>query len=61
MKDANVQITCWYLVFKLEVVHRPRAQMEMVDYLYHHKACHLMAYCFTIGLLKYIINNSDLI
>lgn len=36
MKDANGCIMQWYLVlqpFKFRVVHRPRAQMAVVDFL----------------------------
>ena len=36
MKDANAQITRWYLAlqpFKFKVVHRPGAQMVVADFL----------------------------
>ena len=36
IKDANVQITSWYLAlqpFKFKVVHRPGVQMAVADFL----------------------------
>ncbi|XP_060790702.1 uncharacterized protein LOC132894634 [Neoarius graeffei] len=46
MKDANAQITRWYLalqLFNFKVVHRPGAQMVVADFLSRRGGCRLRA------------------